>query len=101
MRLIAKADTNQKEIVAALRAIGATVQHLHQVGEGCPDIVVGYRGINWLFEIKRGGGATLTPAERKWAASWRGQYAVVWSAQQAVTIIQGEYCYREGCRSRH
>ena len=91
MRLIAKVDTDQAEIVDALRKIGATVQHLHQVGKGCPDILVGYRGINWAFEIKRGGGATLTPAEKAWAASWRGQYAIVWNVTQAVTIVQGEY----------
>ena len=47
-----RVDMNQPEIVADLRGIGATVQHLHMVGKGCPDILVGFRGNNWLFEIK-------------------------------------------------
>lgn len=33
----ARVDANQSEVVAALRAVGATVQHLHMVGGGCPD----------------------------------------------------------------
>ena len=50
----ARVDANQPVIVAALRAIGATVQHLHAVGQGCPDILVGYDGVNFLMEIKDG-----------------------------------------------
>lgn len=37
----AKVDKNQPEIVEALRAEGAVVQHLHAVGVGCPDLLVG------------------------------------------------------------
>lgn len=33
----ARVDANQSEVVAAFRAAGATVQHLHMVGGGCPD----------------------------------------------------------------
>jgi len=36
----ARTDANQSEIVAGLRAIGATVQPLHAVGKGCPDLMV-------------------------------------------------------------
>lgn len=43
-------DANQPEIVAALHAVGATVQHLHEVGHGCPDILVGFRGKNYLID---------------------------------------------------
>ena len=43
-------DANQPEIVAALRAAGATVQHLHEVGQGCPDILAGFRGRNYLID---------------------------------------------------
>lgn len=47
-----RVDANQRSIVADLRAIGATVEDLHEVGDGCPDIAVGFRGQNYLFEIK-------------------------------------------------
>ena len=30
----------------------ASVFSTHEIGKGFPDIVVGYRGINYLFEIK-------------------------------------------------
>ena len=49
MRRIARVDRNQAEIVQALRSMGATVQHLHTIGKGCPDILVGFGGktISW------------------------------------------------------
>ena len=50
----AKVDANQVEIVEELRKAGCTVQHLHQVGKGCPDILVGYMHMNILMEIKDG-----------------------------------------------
>ena len=65
-----RVDMNQPEIVADLRGIGATVQHLHMVGHGCPDILVGFRGNNWLFEIKTKAGK-LTPDEITWHNEWK------------------------------
>ncbi len=54
MRRAANVDRNQPEIVAALRAAGATVEYLHAVGGGCPDLLVGYRGANYVLEVKEG-----------------------------------------------
>jgi len=51
-----RTDANQKVIVAALRAAGATVFDLSRVGGGCPDIAVGFRGKTYLMEIKSEGG---------------------------------------------
>jgi len=87
-----RSDRNQAEIVAALRARGCSVQDLHTVGKGCPDIVVGYglgRALvryNWLFEIKMPG-AKLTGSEPEWHAAWRGQVAVIHSAEEALRIM--------------
>lgn len=87
----ARVDDNQKGIVAALRQAGATVQHLHTVGQGCPDLLVGFRGANYLLEVKDGSKAfsrrQLTPAEREWHAVWRGQVAVVEDYEAALAII--------------
>jgi hypothetical protein len=41
LRRASKVDANQREVVAALRGAGASVQLLHAVGEGCPDLLVG------------------------------------------------------------
>jgi hypothetical protein len=55
-----RVDGNQKAIVAALREEGFIVQHLHKVGEGCPDLLVGHshngKRYNVLLELKDGDG---------------------------------------------
>jgi hypothetical protein len=86
----AKVDANQPAIVKALRDIGATVQHLHMVGDGCPDILVGFRGRTYLMEIKASKRAKLTPDERAWHESWRGTVFVVTSPEQAIEIIRDD-----------
>jgi hypothetical protein len=87
----AKVDTNQKEITAALRRAGCTVQPLHTVGRGVPDLLVGFRGQNFLLELKDG---SKRPSERKltddqqeWHQQWRGQVAVVESVDEALRLI--------------
>jgi hypothetical protein len=91
MKYAAKADDNQREIVRALRDAGATVMHLHTVGGGCPDICVGYRGGNYLIEIKDGSkplsAQKLTPAQFDWHRTWRGRVAVVNSVEAALKVI--------------
>jgi hypothetical protein len=86
-----KVDANQKEIVAALRDEGFTVQHLHKVGEGCPDIVVGNsvagRPYNILLEIKDGDGK-LTAQQVIWHHGWRGQVAIVKNAKEAIKAVK-------------
>jgi hypothetical protein len=88
----AKTDTNQKEIVAALRKIGASVESLHRVGGGVPDLLVGYRGENYLMEVKDG---QKPPSERRlntdqveWHDKWRGQRCVVLSPESAILALR-------------
>ena len=86
-----RVDRNQKEIVAALRKVGCTVTCTHMVGKGFPDIVVGYQGENYLFEIKdcdkSKSRQKMTKKELEWHDSWHGQKAVISSFQDAVNII--------------
>lgn len=82
-----KVDRNQAEIVTTLRCFpGVKVQHLFMIGRGCPDIMAGYKGRNYLFEIKMPG-ATLTPDEVVWHATWCGQVDVITDARQALKIM--------------
>ena len=82
-------DANQPEIVATLRAAGATVQHLHEVGRGCPDILVGFRFQNYLFEIKNPARAwKITPDEKVWFSKWRGQVNIIETAEEALLIMR-------------
>ena len=81
-----KVDANQAEIVAALRQCGATVQCLHTVGHGCPDLVVGLGGKNYLLEVKNGNGR-LTTHESRWHREWRGQVHIVRSVEDALMAV--------------
>lgn len=84
----AAVDKNQPAIVAALREAGATVQMLYGIGHGCPDIVVGFQGINYLMEIKNPHGRKrLTFLQGIWHERWRGQAAVVSTIAAALHII--------------
>lgn len=91
MRTAAKVDANQPEIVAALRSAGATVQPLHSVGQGCPDLLVGFRGQTYAIEVKDGrkppSARKLTPAQNDWHAGWRGHVAVVSTVEEALAAI--------------
>lgn len=90
-RYAAKVDRNQAEIVAALRAVGATVQPLHTVGAGCPDLLVGFRGRNVLIEVKdwKAGksGRELNAVQKDWHAGWKGQVAKVEDVDAALAVI--------------
>jgi len=59
---------------------------LHFVGFGCPDILVGFRGRNYLFEIKIPG-AKRTPSQVKWHNEWRGEVHTISCAGDGLRII--------------
>ena len=82
-----RTDHNQAEIVEALRQIGATVQDLHNVGEGCPDLLVGANGRNYLLEVKNGARARLNSREAQWHQGWSGQVVVVRTVDEALQAI--------------
>jgi len=81
-----KVDSNQAEIVMALRAAGASVTDLSRFGHGVPDLLVGYNRRVYLIEVKSADGK-LTPAEQRWQDEWRGQSAVVRTVEQALYVI--------------
>lgn len=86
MRRAARVDGNQSEIIDALRLCGASVQPLHTVGSGCPDLLVGYRGANFLLELKVGKGK-LTQDQEKWLSGWNGDVFVVRDKLEAMRVI--------------
>ena len=92
MRTAAKVDRNQSEVVAALRKFGASVQTLAATGKGCPDLLVGYLGINYLMEIKDGDKVLskqkLNIDQEHWHSIWRGSVHIVKSVNEALKILQ-------------
>ena len=79
-------DANQAEIVADLRKAGASVCSLHEVGYGCPDLLVGFRGKNFIIEVKILTG-TLRPSQVDFHEGWRGQVDVARTSEEALRII--------------
>jgi hypothetical protein len=82
-----RVDNNQTQIVKALRDMGCTVEHLHAVGKGCPDIIVGFKARNFLLEIKDGDKKVLTPDQFNWHRLWKGQVNVVTNIDDAKNLI--------------
>lgn len=93
-------DANEATIVIALRAMGASVQLLSETG--VPDLLVGYRGVTYLIEVKnpddnagakKGGKRTkgrgaLTPDQVEWFEAWNGRRVyVVINADEAMVAI--------------
>jgi len=72
----------------ALRKLGFSVVSIHRVGGGCPDLLVGKAGKNWLMEIKNPEySGELTDDEREFFASWKGQVDVVATIEEALEIV--------------
>jgi hypothetical protein len=89
---IKKVDRNQPEIVRQLRKIpGVSVAHTHIVGDGFSDLVVGYKGKNYLCEVKDPAkppsARKLTPDEEEFHTKWTGQIAVVESVTDVLKLI--------------
>ena len=86
-----RVDANQSTIVKSLRQVGASVQSLADLGKGVPDLLVGYRGRNWLMEVKDWkqppSKRRLTPDEKKWHQAWGGQVHVVETFDEALKLI--------------
>lgn len=91
MRRAAKIDANQVDIVTALRKAGATVQSLAAIGAGCPDLLVGYKGVNYLMEVKDGSkppsGRKLTPDQVEWLGKWKGAAVTITTIDGAIEVI--------------
>ena len=88
-----KIDANQPGIVSALRKIrGLKVSTSHD------DILVGYRGMTYWFEIKDPEKALskktgellesqLKPSQIKLRDTWTGHYSIVWNINQILAEL--------------
>lgn len=74
-------DANEPDIVKDLKKIGANVKRLQD-----DDLLVGWRGVNYLFEVKTADGK-LTHSQEFMTKFWPGQYAIVRSTDDAFRIM--------------
>lgn len=95
-RYRSRRDANEPEIVAALRAAGATVKLLEPSSDGLPDLLVGLRGKNYLIEVKnpatrrgqQGTGSKTAQRQADFRARWNGRpVAVVETQDQALAAV--------------
>jgi hypothetical protein len=108
MRKRGRLDGNHRQVVAELRKLGFSVQSLANLGDGCPDLLVGASNArNYLFELKDPARPpskrVLTsdekkwianwkgPDEKKWIANWKGQVRVVETTEEIVEVINNSY----------
>lgn len=84
-------DANHTAVVDALRQYGVSVLILSDVGDGCPDLLVGFRGVNLLLEVKDGrkppSARKLTAAEQEFFRDWRGTVYVVFGVEDAIDVV--------------
>lgn len=90
VRTAARVDANQSVITKALRSAGAFVQPLHTIGDGCPDLLVAYKGKWALIELKDGSKPPsqrkLTKDEEQWHAK-ASRHAPVFIAETAEDAL--------------
>lgn len=90
----ARKDANHHEIVSALEAAGCSVLDMSEIGGGCPDIAVGFRGGTFLLEIKNRktqyGRAGLNKYQVAWHKAWRGKVSIVTTPIEALEAVLGD-----------
>lgn len=99
MRRKSKVDSNQKEIVEALRKAGCSVFITSGIGGDFPDLVVGTTGDlpEWvkrqgntvLLEVKTEKGK-LSDGQTEFIVNFRGACAVVRSVEEALRAVGKE-----------
>ena len=83
MRRAARVDANHRDITRLLRDIGCSVESLHRVGGGVPDLLVGFQRRNLLLEVKTEKGK-IDDDQLIWHRGWAGQVAVVRSLDDCL-----------------
>lgn len=93
MRYDKRTDDNHKDVVTELRQAmpDASVFDASGCGKGFPDLVVGWQGKNYLFEIKDpekpASRRSLTEPQQGFHLEWKGQVHIAHSAAEICATI--------------
>ena len=71
-----RVDANHHEVIGWYEQLYCSVVDLHEVGFGCPDLLVGCAGRSELVEVKSEHGQ-LEPSQITFNKTWRGNKVVV------------------------
>jgi Holliday junction resolvase len=84
-RRAARRDLNEREVIEALKAVGASVVQISETG--APDLLIGFRQQTFLAEVKSPKGK-LTDDQLKWHKAWEGrQVSVIRTVEEALQLI--------------
>ena len=89
MRYAARVDRNQKDIIDALEKIGASVEAIRSLHGGCPDLLVGFQGRNYLIEVKVPKEGRLSEIQKVWRDDWSGGKPFVIKSVEDVILWAG------------
>ena len=95
-RYAKRTDDNHSAVVEELRSVlhDGTVLDASGAGNGFPDLVIGWKGRNYLVELKDPGKPPsrrkLTTAQVGLHQNWQGQIAVCHSAAEIMATIARE-----------
>lgn len=84
MTFIRKTDIGQNEIVQALRHLGMHVTSLHKAGNGVPDVLISYRGLWHVPEIKTGNSFLLTDSQVRFGQLALAPIPVLTTVDEAI-----------------
>jgi hypothetical protein len=91
MRRAGRRDSNEQDIIKAMREAGAYVKQIND--EGLFDLLVSYRGETLLVEVKDGSkppsARRLTDAEAKFHNEWPGSdLFIINSVEEALSLLR-------------
>lgn len=92
LRKYARQDSNHGDIRSAFESLGCSVCDLSSLGNGCPDLLIGYGGISLPVEIKDGSkppsARKLTPDEERFKMNWTGGYKLVENLDDVTQTVE-------------
>ena len=92
----AKVDTVHAALIHVARKMGWSAASTAAVGNGYPDASLATRDVCpycgrsalLLVEFKTGKSAALTPAQKRFHASWRGPIAIVRTVDDLIALLK-------------
>lgn len=80
-------DQNHWRLVSEFRTLGCSVQDTSRVGDGCPDIYVGFLGRHHGVEIKRPKKGRVEHTQVQWAAATKGCWHLVRTPEDVQMLV--------------
>ncbi len=85
-------DKNQAALVVVFEQLGCSVLNCVRVGSGFPDLIIGYRGHDYLVEVKNPtnayGKRGLNGNQKRWSDTWPSPVFVVRTEDDVIKLVK-------------